>query len=75
MDLLEKSNINIHICADNVVESHSHKYLELAYVLYGSAVHKFNETNEEIISKGDYLKMEKYYQFCKKCLLNMNKKT
>lgn len=54
MDLLEKSNINIHICTSNIAEPHSHKYLELAYVLYGSAVHKFNETDEEIISKGDY---------------------
>lgn len=51
---LKKNSINIHICPNRIAEPHTHDYLELAYVLHGTALHKFNETNEKIITKGDY---------------------
>lgn len=53
MDL--KENIfNIHVCPSRIAYAHVHDYLELAYVLHGSAVHKINEAAGEIISEGDY---------------------
>lgn len=51
---LKKNYINIHICSNRIAVPHTHDYLELAYVLRGSAVHKFNETDEKMITKGDY---------------------
>lgn len=53
-DNLSKNSINIHICSNRIAVPHTHNYLELAYVLHGSAVHRFNETDKKIISKGDY---------------------
>lgn len=53
MDLKGK-NIDIHVCQSRTVKPHMHDYLELAYVLHGSAVHKFNESEQDIISEGDY---------------------
>lgn len=51
---LKENNFNIHICPSQTATPHTHNYLELAYVLRGSAMHKFNESAEEIISEGDY---------------------
>lgn len=50
---LKESNFNIHICPNQTPEPHMHNYLELAYVLRGSAMHKCNESAEEIISEGN----------------------
>lgn len=53
MDVTE-NNINIHVCPSHSAQPHTHDYLELAYVLHGSATHKFNNSAEDIISTGDY---------------------
>ncbi len=52
-DNLSKSYINVHKCRSEKSELHSHKFLELAYVTEGSAVHTLN-SKQTIISKGDY---------------------
>ena len=50
----KEHTVNIHICSNRTAKPHMHDCLELAYVLHGSAVHKFNQSKKEIISKGDY---------------------
>lgn len=54
MNYFNENNINIHVCQSQTSKPHSHDFLELAYVLHGSAVHRFNESDKEIISEGDY---------------------
>ncbi len=54
MNYFNENTINIHICQGSKSKPHTHGFLELAYVLHGTAVHKFNENEEEVISKGDY---------------------
>lgn len=54
MNYFNENNINIHICSNRLGKPHSHDFLELAYVLHGNAVHRFNKSEEEIITKGDY---------------------
>lgn len=51
---IQKNFIDIHICPSRICTAHMHDYLELAYVLKGSAVHKINDLNAEIITEGDY---------------------
>lgn len=51
---LSKISINFHVCLNNFSVPHTHEFLELSYVLHGTALHKFNETEEKIIKKGDY---------------------
>lgn len=54
MNYFNENAINIHVCQGTKSTPHTHDFLELAYVLHGTAVHEFNENEEEIISKGDY---------------------
>lgn len=51
---IKENSVNIHICPSRISDSHTHDFLELAYVLHGTAIHRFNETDERIISSGDY---------------------
>ena len=51
---LEKCSISFNVCLDRISEPHTHDFLELAYVLHGTAMHKFNGTDEKLITKGDY---------------------
>lgn len=46
--------ISIKCCSGQVSLPHSHEFLEMAYVLKGKALHKFNEREEQLISPGDY---------------------
>ncbi len=48
-----ENNINIHTCDNKSVGLHSHNFLELAYVVKGTARHILN-SDSAIISKGDY---------------------
>ena len=50
---LESRDINIFLCDTKKSPSHSHDFLELAYVVKGKAVHILNDA-ESIISEGDY---------------------
>ncbi len=51
---IEKNYINIHICNSDLSGMHNHDFLELAYVLKGKALHKFGDSEEQIISSGDF---------------------
>lgn len=53
-NMSEKNNIKIMVHSSKSVATHYHKFLELVYVLKGSAVHIFNETEKQIISEGDF---------------------
>lgn len=48
------TNINVHITGGSVTLPHMHDCLELAYVLEGKAVHKIGNSEEHIISEGDF---------------------
>ncbi len=48
------ANLHIFVCNGKRSKPHIHNFLELAYVVKGSAVHTFNETEEQIISEGDF---------------------
>lgn len=50
---LNSHDINIFLCNEKKTPSHSHDFLELAYVAEGKAVHVLNDV-ESVISKGDY---------------------
>lgn len=52
-NMSEKANIKLSVYSGDVY-THYHSFLELVYVLEGSALHIFNETQKQIISKGDY---------------------
>lgn len=54
-EYLQKNSIKFHICLNRVADPHTHEFLELAYVLHGSAMHKLNETDEKLITQGDYV--------------------
>lgn len=45
--------LNIHLCESKSSATHSHDFLELAYVVKGQAMHRLND-EERIISQGDY---------------------
>lgn len=48
------ASLHIFVCDGKLSKAHMHNFLELAYVVKGSAVHTFNETEEQIISEGDF---------------------
>ena len=50
---LNEKNFYIFICPSKERLSHTHSFLELAYVLKGSALHSWNQTNT-LIREGDY---------------------
>ncbi len=52
-DYLNENKFCIFICSDTNHRSHTHNYLELAYVLNGSAVHNCNRSST-LIHEGDY---------------------
>lgn len=54
MDYLKGKSINIHLCPNLSTWAHKHKFLELAYVTVGEAVHRINGINPTIIRQGDY---------------------
>jgi AraC-like DNA-binding protein len=52
-DELRDKKISLFICHPQKKEIHSHGFLELAYVLCGKAIHKWDNSTEEI-KEGDY---------------------
>lgn len=52
-DYLNENKFYIFICPGTERHSHTHNYLELAYVLKGSAIHSRNQT-DMLICEGDY---------------------
>lgn len=52
-DYLNENKFYIFICPGTERHTHTHNYLELAYVLKGSAIHSWNQ-NDMLISEGDY---------------------
>ena len=54
METLKETLINIHKCYSLIATPHTHQFLELAYVIRGSAVHKINGMNPVYIAEGDY---------------------
>lgn len=52
-EYLSKNKFYIFICPRKERQSHTHNYLELAYVLKGSAIHNWNQTSTQI-KEGDY---------------------
>lgn len=46
--------ISVFECDGGFSPPHTHEFLEMAYVIKGRAVHKFNESESRIISQGDY---------------------
>ncbi|MGI6746626.1 MAG: helix-turn-helix domain-containing protein [Acutalibacteraceae bacterium] len=53
MTYLQKRKISVFKCDSRVSAVHNHNFLELAYVIQGSALHTFGNS-ESIINKGDY---------------------
>lgn len=55
-DMHMKTNqyISIKRYSGSVSKPHIHEFLEMAYVLKGKALHKFNGREEQLISPGDY---------------------
>lgn len=51
---LKETYINLHICMEKSTNPHKHAFLELAYVIEGTAVHKINGGNDTVIKAGDY---------------------
>ncbi len=52
-DYLNENKFYIFICPRTEQRSHTHNYLELAYVLKGSAIHNWNN-KDTLIREGDY---------------------
>ena len=52
-ETLKEKKITIFICPTKEKRTHTHAFLELAYVLHGSATHKWDDTISEI-KEGDY---------------------
>lgn len=52
-EYLKENKFYIFICPSKARHSHTHNYLELAYVLKGSAIHNRNHTST-LIGEGDY---------------------
>ena len=52
-DYLNENKFYIFICPATKRQSHTHSYLELAYVLKGSAIHSWNQADTHI-HEGDY---------------------
>ena len=52
-DYLSENKFYIFICPSTQRQSHTHNYLELVYVLKGSAIHNWNQTSTQI-REGDF---------------------
>lgn len=50
---LKEKKFSIFLCTRKQIHSHSHDFLELAYVLKGSAIHNWDNASAEI-NEGDY---------------------
>lgn len=55
-ELIEEDRfINVHTCKATFSLPHTHEFLELVYVLSGTARHVLNDSEEQLISEGDFL--------------------
>lgn len=53
-ELATNAEIIVYLCDSKFSAPHTHKFFELAYVLKGSALHKINNSEEQLISEGDF---------------------